>query len=160
MLRVYQNRLPHISAFVCVYIHRTDRQTVTWYRLVIAKFVTHEETLEAGVSKILAKTLLGILNLAFLSSRFVQSSRNDGHVFGWKDKILQGTGDCGVSPVMWRGDNIDKNRTAASEMNRQARDVIGWMMCAGMWLRVVRWSVPTPCKNFFVFLVIPKKLAA
>jgi len=36
----------------------------------------------------------------------------------WKDKILQGTGDCGVSPVMWRGDNIDKDRTADSEMNR------------------------------------------
>jgi hypothetical protein len=39
---------------------------------MIAKFVTHEETLEKDFSKILAKTLLGILNFTFLSPRFVQ----------------------------------------------------------------------------------------
>jgi hypothetical protein len=48
----------------------------------MAKFVTNEETLETDFSKILAKTLLGILNFNFLSPRFVQSKRHNGQLVG------------------------------------------------------------------------------
>ena len=105
MLSVYQNRLRHISAFVCVYIHRTDRQTVMWYRLMIAKFVNNKKNLERDFSKILTKTLFGILDFNFLSARFVQSRRHNGQLVGWKEKILQRNSDFNVSPEMWRGDN-------------------------------------------------------
>jgi hypothetical protein len=148
MLPVYQNRLRHISAFVCVYIHRTDRQTVMWYKLMTTKFVTSEETLERDFSKILAETILGILNFIFLSPRFVQSRRHNGQLDGWKDTMLQRIGDFSVSPVMCHGDNSDKDRTAASEMKRQRRDEIGPLLCTGMWLRVVCRSVPTSYRNF------------
>jgi hypothetical protein len=98
----------------------------------MAKFVTNEETLERDLSKILAKTLLGILNFNFLSQRFVQSKRHNGQLVGRKDKILQRNGDFSVSPVMWHGDNSDTDRTAASETSRQRRDEIGRMLCTGM----------------------------
>jgi len=49
MFTVCQHILLHIWTFVCVYIHRTDKPTVMWYRLVIATFVTNEETLETDL---------------------------------------------------------------------------------------------------------------
>ena len=87
---------------------------------MITKFGTNEETLETSFSKILAKTLLGVFNSTFLSLRFLQSRRHDGQLAGRKEKMLQRT-DRSVSPVMWHGDNSCKDRTAASEMNRQRR---------------------------------------
>jgi hypothetical protein len=99
---------------------------------MIAKFVTNKETLETDFSKILAKTLLGILKFTFLSPQFVQSIRCNGQLVGWKDEILQRIGDFNISPVMWHGDNSDKVRTAASEMNRQRRDEIRQTLCTGM----------------------------
>ena len=42
---------------------------------------------------------------------------------------------------MFNGDKTDKDRTAASEMNRQRRDEIGRMLCTRVRLRVVRRSV-------------------
>jgi hypothetical protein len=86
MLPVYQTKLGHISAFFCVYSRRTDgqtdRETVTLYSHMITKFVADEESLEKDVSKILAKTLLGILNFTLLPPRFVQSRRHNGQ-FVW-----------------------------------------------------------------------------
>lgn len=144
----YQNRLRHISACVRVYIHQTDRQTVMWYRLVLAKLVASEETLETDFSKNLAKTFLGIFNSTFLSPLFVQSRLHNGQLVGWQDKILQRTGDWSVLPIMSHGDNSDKDRISASEMNRQRRDEIGQILCTGMWLRVVRRSVLTSYGTF------------
>jgi len=51
---------------------------------------------------------------------------------------------------MWRGDNSDTDRAAASEMNRQGRDEIGRNLCTGMWLRVVCRSVPMSYRNFLL----------